>query len=154
MSGEETTPSVAETYQEIKEASSAQAGSGEAPEEAKVETRKRRKRERKDVPCQKCGKMYSSNTRHHKCTPQAPPEEPPPPPPPSPKSEEKPEPSEELPIAPKPKRSSRSRSKLPRPPPVPIEARRVTLDEVRSFLVEDRQRHRESKRGVWLGALF
>jgi hypothetical protein len=84
--------------------------------------RKWKQRPRKDVACEKCGKVFSSNTRRHLCVPKASGEAPPPPP-----------------VSPR-----RQRSTEPR----------LTIDDVRTFLTEERTKYRAAQRDAWVGSLF
>lgn len=90
--------------------------------------RKWKQRPRKDVKCEKCGKAFSSNTRHHLCVEGSVPLT-------RGKENIRPEPRAEV------------RGPPPRAP--------LTYDDVRSFLTEERSRYRAAaQRDAWIGALF
>jgi hypothetical protein len=87
--------------------------------------RKWKQRLRKDIACEKCGKVFSSNTRRHLCVPKA--------------SGEAPNVAPPPPVSPR-----RQRSTEPR----------LTIDDVRTFLTEERTKYRAAQRDAWVGSLF
>ena len=87
--------------------------------------RKWKQRLRKDIACEKCGKVFSSNTRRHLCVPKASGEAPPPPP------------------------ASPAQRHAVAPGRV-----RMTYDDVRTFLTEERTKYRAAQRDAWVGSLF
>ena len=92
--------------------------------------RKWKPRARKDITCAKCGKVFSSNTRQHKCISQTH-------------------------IASRGTDDALGDTIAPPPLPKLLDRQRaITIDEVRDFLRQDRERHRTGKRERWLGSLF
>ena len=89
-------------------------------------------RKRKDVTCEKCGKVFSSNTRRHLCVPKASGEAPPPPPPASPAQ-----------------RHAAAPGRVHASPAI-----QMTYDDVRAFLTDERTKYRAAQRDGWARSLF
>ena len=130
----------------VDQAGGAREGAPDPPMQvAAAQARKKwPQRKRKDVTCAKCGKVFSSNTRRHKCV--------------SLKENEMSPPRETPPegcsfVAPKRARPYTTDIKSvaemsPRAPPP------LTMDMVRTFLTEERSRYRSAQRDAWVGSLF
>ena len=136
--GELPDPPTEPSYQEIREEVAGpeaketplQAVPLEERPEKDPPKRKWKQRPRKDVTCPICGKVFSSNTRHHKCIPCN-------------------QGKEGCRATASPRGESlaiRAERAEPRPP--------LTIDEVRTFLTEERTRYRAAQRDAWVGSLF
>ena len=106
-----------------------------------AEKPKRKPRQRKDIVCDTCGKTYSSKTKNHKCVP--------------PTGFVKVSPSQICPttnhVPPLSHKSSNSEIHVPRPLPT---QREITIDDVRGFLVKEKQAKTEHRRNTWISSLF